>query len=92
MGHLFLATPPLEVSSVDPKKVCSVTQVATEEGCCSIPITQRSTDQGRLRVEYELEVARSIWSVPPSSTVPSPKGFVHKIRKGKKHNMKRKYP
>ena len=58
----------------------SVTLVAAEEGCCTIPITQQPSDQGRLRAEYELEAVSSIWSLPPSSMAPSPKGFVHKIR------------
>ena len=44
----------------DPKKGCSVTLVAAEEGCCSIPITQRPSDHGRLRAEHELEAASSI--------------------------------
>ena len=68
---------------MDPMKGCSVTLVAAEEGCYSIPITQRPSDQGRLRTEHELEAASSIQSLPPSSIVPSPKGFVHKIREEK---------
>ena len=59
---------------------CSVTLGAAEEGWYSIPITQRPSDQGRLRAEHELEAASSIRSLPPSSIAPSPKGFVHKIR------------
>ena len=43
-------------------KGCSVTLVAAEEGCYSIPITQRPSDQGRLRAEHELEAASSIRS------------------------------
>ena len=65
---------------MDPKKGCSTTLVAAEEGCYSIPITPRPSDQGRLRAEHELEDARSIRSLPPSSIAPSPKGFAHKIR------------
>ena len=80
LGHLFLASPPLEVSSVDPKKGCSVTLVAAEEGCYSIPITQQPSDQGCLGSERELEAASSIRSLPSSSIAPSPKGFVHKIK------------
>ena len=76
---------------MDPKKGCSVTLVAAEEGCYSIPITQRPSDQGRLRAEHELEAASSIRSLPPSSIAPSPKGFVDKIRSGT-NNMKRKNP
>ena len=68
---------------MDPKKGCSVTLVAAEEGCYSIPITQRPSDQGRLRAEHELEAASSIRSLSPSSIAPSPKGFVHKIREEK---------
>ena len=76
---------------MDPKQGCSITLVAADEGCCSIPITQRTSDQGRLRAEHELEAASSIRSLPPSPMAPSPKGFVHKIRE-EKHNMKRKNP
>ena len=76
---------------MDPKKGCSVTLVAAEEGCCSIPITQRPSDQGRLRAEHLLEAASSIRSLPPSSIAPSPKGFVDKTRRGT-NNMKRKNP
>ena len=68
---------------MDPKKGCSVTIVAAEDGCCAIPFTQRPSDQGRLRAEYELEAASSIWSLPPSSIARSPKGFVHKMREEK---------
>ena len=70
---------------MDPKKGCSVTLVAAKEGCYSIPITQRPSDQGRLCAEDELEAASSIRSLPssPSSIAPSPKGFVHKIREEK---------
>ena len=67
---------------MDPKKGFSVTLVAAEEGCYSIPITQRPSDQGRLHAEHELEAASSIRSLPPSSIAPSPKGFVDKIRRG----------
>ena len=74
---------------MDPKKGCSVTLVAAEEGC--YPITQRPSDQGRLRAEHELEAASSIRSLLPSSIAPSPKGFVDKIRRGT-NNMKRKNP
>ena len=91
MGHLFKDPPPLEVSSVDPKMGCSVTLVAAKEECYSIPITQRPSDQGRLRAEHELEAASSIRSLPPSSIAPSPKGFVDKIIE-EKNNMKRKNP
>ena len=77
---------------MDPKKGCSVTMVATEEGCYSIPITQRPYDQGRLRAEHELEATSYIRSKPPSSIAPSPKGFVNKIREEKNNNMKRKNP
>ena len=70
---------------MDPKKRCSVTVVASEDGCYSIPITQRPSEQGHLRVEHELEATSSIQSLPPSSIAPTPKGFVHKIREGKKH-------
>ena len=83
MGHLFKAPPPLKVSSVDPKKGCSVTLVAAEEGCHSILITQRPSDQSRLRAKHELEAASSSRSLPPSSIAPSPMGFVHKIREEK---------
>ena len=76
---------------MDPKKGCSVTLVAAEEECYSIPITQRPSDQGRLRAEHELEAASSIRNLPPSSIAPSPKGFVDKIRRGT-NNMKRKNP
>ena len=76
---------------MDPKKGCSVTLVAAEEGCYSIPITQRPSDQGRLRAEHELEAASSIRSLPLSSIAPSSKGFVDKIREEKK-NMNRKNP
>ena len=51
----------------------------------AIPITQRPSDQYRLLAEYELEAVSSIRSLPPSSIAPSSKGFVHKIREGKKH-------
>ena len=64
---------------MDPKKGCSVNLVVSQDGCCSIPITQRQSDQGRLRAVYELEAASSIRSLPPSSIAPSPKGLVHKI-------------
>ena len=76
---------------MDPNKGCSATLVAAEEGCYSIPITQRPSDQGRLSAEHELEATSSIRSLPPSSIAPSPKGFVHKIRQ-EKDNMKRKNP
>ena len=76
---------------MDPKKGCSVILVAAEEGCCSIPITQRPSDQGHLRAEHELEAASSIRSLPPSSIAPSLKGFVDKTRRGT-NNMKRKNP
>ena len=66
-----------------PKKGCSLTMAAAEEGYCSIPITQRSSDQGRLRAEHELEAASSIRSLPPSSIAPSPKSFKHKTREEK---------
>ena len=65
---------------MDPIKGCSVTLVVVMEGCCSIPITQRPSDQGRLRAEYELEAASCIRSLPPSSIAQSLKGFVGKIR------------
>ena len=68
---------------MDPKKGCSVTLVAAEEGCCSIPITQRPSDQGLKRAEYELEAASSILSLPSESIVPPQEGFVHKIREKK---------
>ena len=68
---------------MDPKKGCTVTLLGAEEGCCANPITQRPSDQGRLRAEYELEAASSIRSLPPSSIALSPKGFVHKIREEK---------
>ena len=82
-GSPFIGPPPLKVSSVDPKKGCSVSMVAAEEGCYSIPITQRPSDQGRLRADHELEAASSIWSLPQSSTAPWPNGFAHKIREEK---------
>ena len=69
---------------MDPKKVCSVTLAAAEEGCYSIPITHRPYNQGRLRAEHEIAASSSIRSLPPSSMSPSPMGFVHKIREGKK--------
>ena len=69
---------------MDPKKGCSVTLVAAEEICYSIPITQRPSDQGRLCAEHELEATSSIRSLPPSSIAPPPKSFVHKIRDEKK--------
>ena len=68
---------------MDTKNGCSVTLVAAKEGCCSIPITQRPFDQGRLRAEHELEAASSIQSLPPSSIASLPKDFVHKIREEK---------
>ena len=74
---------------MNPKKGCSVTMVAAEEGCYSIPITQRPSDHGRLCAEHELEAASSLQSLPPSSMAPSPMGFVDKIREGN-NNMKRK--
>ena len=83
LGPPFLDPPHLEVSSVDPKKGYSVTLVAAEDGCCSIPITQRLSDQGRLRAQHELEAASSIRSLPPSSIAPSPKGFVDRMREEK---------
>ena len=70
---------------MDPKKGCSVTVVAGEEGCYSIPITQRPSEQSHLHAEHELEATSSIQSLPPSSIAQTPKGFVHKIREGKKH-------
>ena len=76
---------------MDPKKGCSVTLEAAEEGCYSIPITQRQSDQGRLCAEHELEATSSIRSLPPLSIAPSLKGFVHKIRE-EKNKMKRKNP
>ena len=76
---------------MDPKKGCSVTLVAAEDGCYSIPITQRPSEQGRLRAEHELEATSCIRSLPPSSIAPSPKDFVHKIREEKK-NKKRNNP
>ena len=82
-GPPLQGPPPLEVSSVNPKKGRSVTLVAAEKGYCSIPITQRPSDQDRQRSEYELEAASSIRSLPPSTIAPSPKGFVHKIREEK---------
>ena len=68
---------------MDPRKGCSVTLVAAEEGCCSISITPRPSDHGRLHAEYELEAASSIRSLPPSSVAPSLKGFVDIIREEK---------
>ena len=65
---------------MDAMKGCSVTLEADEEGCCYISITQRPSDHGRLRAENEIEATSSIRSLPPSSIVPSPKGYVHKIR------------
>ena len=76
---------------MDPKKGCTVTLVAAKEGCYSIPITQRPSDQGRIRAEHELEAASSIRSLPQSFIAQSPKGFVDKIRRGT-NNMKRKNP
>ena len=76
---------------MDPKKGCSVTLVAAEEGYYSIPITQRPSDQYRLLAEYELEAVSSIRRQPPSSIAPSSKGLVHKIRE-EKNNMKRMNP
>ena len=70
---------------MDPKKGCSVNLVAAEEGCYSIPITQRPSDQDRLHAEHELEAAISIRSLLPSSIAQSLMGFVDKIREGKKH-------
>ena len=78
-GPPFYSPPSLEVISVDPKKGCSVTLLSAEEGCCSIPITQRPSDQSRLHAEHELLTSSSIWSLSPSSMAPSPKGFEHKI-------------
>ena len=71
---------------MDPRNGCSVTLVAAEEGCCSIPITQRPSDQGRLREEHELEAVNLILSLPPSSMAPSPNCFVHKIKEEKTHH------
>ena len=71
--------------------LCLVTLVVAEEGCCSIPITQRPSDKGRLRAVHEPEAASSIRSLPQSSIAASPKGFVDKIR-AKKDNMRRKNP
>ena len=76
---------------MDPEKGCSVNLVASEEGCFSILITQRPSDQGSLHAVYELEAVSSIRILTPSSIAPSPMGFVHKIRE-KKHNMKKKNP
>ena len=76
---------------MDHTKGCSVTLVAAEEGCYSIAITQRPSDQGRLRAEHELEAANSIRSLPPSYIAPSPKGLVDKMRR-RTNNMKRKNP
>ena len=73
----------MKESSVDAKKGCSVTLVVAEEGCCYIPITQRPSDQGRLRAENEQEATSSIRSLPLSSMAPSPKGYVHQIREEK---------
>ena len=70
---------------MDPKNGCSVSLVAAEEGCCSIPITQRPSDQGRLCAGHELEATKSIRNLPPSSIAPSPKGFVHKKERKKQH-------
>ena len=77
--------PFIDPSSTGGEQCGSVTLVAAEEGCYSIPITQRPSDQGRLRAEHELEATSSIRSLPRSSIAPSPKGFVHKIREKKKH-------
>ena len=68
---------------MDPNKGCSVTMVADEEGCCSIPITQRPSDQGRLRAEYELESASSIRSLPPSSWLHRRRALYTKLGRGK---------
>ena len=76
---------------MDPKNRCAVTLVAAEEGCYSIPITQRPSDQGGLRAEHELEAASTIRSLPLSSIAPSPKSFDDQIRRGT-NNMKRKNP
>ena len=82
-GPPFLGPSSMEVSSVDPNKGCSVSLVAAEEGCCSIPITLRPFDQCLLHAEHELEGASSIRSLTPSSIAPLLKGFEHKVRKEK---------
>ena len=69
------------------KRGCSVTLGAAEKGCCSIPITQRPSDQGRLRVEHEIEAASSIRSLSPSSIAPSPKGNEHIIKMEKNYSF-----
>ena len=68
---------------MDPKKGCSVTMVAAEEGYYSIPITQRPSDQGRLRAEYDPVAAILSGACP----------IIHSsIAEGKNHNMKRMNP
>ena len=57
-----------------------------QEECCSIPITERPPDQGRLCTEHEHEATSSIQSQFPSSMAQSPKDFEHKIREERRQN------
>ena len=77
--------PFLGLSSTGGEQCGSYVELHSHPGSCRRVmlfhfITQRPSDLGRLRAEYELEAASSIRSLPPSSISPSPKGFVHKIR------------
>ena len=76
---------------MDPKKGCSVTLVAAEEGCYSIPITQRPSDQGRLCAEHETR-GRQLY-LGPALVIHRPiaEGLCRQNKRGKK-NMKRKNP
>ena len=68
---------------MDPKTGCSVTLVAAEEGCYSIPITQRPSDQGRLRAEHELELYPEPAPVIHSSIA---EGLCRQNKKGNKQH------
>ena len=78
--------------NVERKRRCSFIRVAADNGSCSISITQRPPNQGRLRAEHEIVAASFIRSLTPSSIAQSPNGFECKIDRRKKHMMKRKQP
>ena len=77
---------------MDPNKRWPVTLVAAEEGCCSIPITQRPSDQGRLHADYELEAAKLYPEPAPVIHSSIAEGLCAQYRRIKEHNMKRKNP
>ena len=56
---------------------------SSRRGCYSIPIIQRTYDQGRLSAEDEQEASCSIRSQPMSSLSPTPKVFDHEIGEGR---------